>query len=210
MDNWLGFLFMGLSFGLAAGLSPGPLTALVISESLNHGKNAGTRVAISPLITDAPIVFTCVFLVHHLSRFDLVIASISILGSIYLGYLAMQCFRYKKPDFVSASNSNTSLKKGIIANLLSPHPWLFWTTVGGVKLIEARQENILSAGLFLLGMYLLLIGSKIVIAWIIGSTRQVINLKIFVYINYVLGAILLIFGFLFIKQGIKTILNYFL
>ena len=34
----------GLVVGLSAGASPGPLLSLVISETLNHGTRAGTKV----------------------------------------------------------------------------------------------------------------------------------------------------------------------
>lgn len=49
------FLISGIIFGLSAGISPGPLLALVISETLKFGRKEGIKVAIAPLITDIPI-----------------------------------------------------------------------------------------------------------------------------------------------------------
>jgi threonine/homoserine/homoserine lactone efflux protein len=46
------FLLMGIVLGFAAGISPGPLMAMTISESLQHGSREGVKVAISPLVTD--------------------------------------------------------------------------------------------------------------------------------------------------------------
>ena len=48
--------WIGIGLGLAAGISPGPLLTLVISTTLERGFRAGTRIAIAPLITDAPII----------------------------------------------------------------------------------------------------------------------------------------------------------
>ena len=46
----------GVVFGLAAGLMPGPLLALVIQQTLRHGPGEGIKVAAAPLLTDLPIV----------------------------------------------------------------------------------------------------------------------------------------------------------
>ena len=47
-----------LIMGLGEGIKPGPLNTLVITETLQHDWRAGTKVAISPLITDAPVSYT--------------------------------------------------------------------------------------------------------------------------------------------------------
>jgi len=43
MIEELGFLFSGIIFGLAAGISPGPLIALLFSETINMGKKKGLK-----------------------------------------------------------------------------------------------------------------------------------------------------------------------
>ena len=50
------FLFSGVFLGLAAGFAPGPLLTLVITETLQHNLRSGIRVALAPILTDAPIV----------------------------------------------------------------------------------------------------------------------------------------------------------
>ena len=45
-----------LLLGLGEGIKPGPLNTLVITETLQHDWRSGTKVALSPLITDAPII----------------------------------------------------------------------------------------------------------------------------------------------------------
>ncbi len=49
-------LLLGLTIGFSAGVSPGPLLALVVTTSLRHGRWAGFQVAASPLVTDLPII----------------------------------------------------------------------------------------------------------------------------------------------------------
>ena len=46
------YLVAAAVFGLSGGLSPGPLLALVVAETLARGRSSGLAVAASPLITD--------------------------------------------------------------------------------------------------------------------------------------------------------------
>ncbi len=52
------YLLSGITLGLSAGLSPRPLMALVLSETINFGKKAGILVAFAPVLTDIPIILT--------------------------------------------------------------------------------------------------------------------------------------------------------
>jgi len=56
----LNFLTIGTLLGLSAGLAPGPLLTLVISETLQHDIKSGVKVALAPFITDLPIIILTV------------------------------------------------------------------------------------------------------------------------------------------------------
>ena len=60
------FLFSGVVFGLSAGLSPGPLLTLVISETLKHNAKEGIKVSIAPILTDLPIVMITILVLSRL------------------------------------------------------------------------------------------------------------------------------------------------
>jgi threonine/homoserine/homoserine lactone efflux protein len=72
MIEELGFLFSGIIFGLAAGISPGPLLALVFSETIKYGKKEGFKIAFAPLITDLPIVLFVLLILSRLTKYDLI------------------------------------------------------------------------------------------------------------------------------------------
>lgn len=65
-----GFLTTGAILGLSAGIAPGPLLALVISETLRHGMKAGVKVALAPIISDLPIVALTLYILAKLSAFN--------------------------------------------------------------------------------------------------------------------------------------------
>ena len=62
------YLVFGFSFGLSAGLAPGPLTALLMQCSLRGGFASGFRIALSPLLTDLPIILLSFLLVGQLTE----------------------------------------------------------------------------------------------------------------------------------------------
>jgi len=77
-NSMLQFLSIALVLGLSAGLSPGPLLTLVITQTIKYNKTEGIKVAISPLITDLPIVLLALFVFQQLAESDLILAIISI------------------------------------------------------------------------------------------------------------------------------------
>ncbi|MCG8097789.1 MAG: LysE family transporter, partial [Candidatus Thiodiazotropha taylori] len=80
-------LTSGLILGISAGLAPGPLLTLVVSETLQHNIGSGIRVALAPLITDLPIILVMLFIVNELSSMQPVLGLISLLGGCFVFYL---------------------------------------------------------------------------------------------------------------------------
>ncbi|MBP2029148.1 threonine/homoserine/homoserine lactone efflux protein [Methanohalophilus levihalophilus] len=196
------FLLMGLVLGFAAGISPGPLMAMTISETLQHGSKEGIKVAISPLITDILIVSSIVLLLIHFENQESAIALISLTGALYLVHLGISSLRTQNIDIEISNGKKDSLKKGILANFLSPHPYLFWIAIGGPIFFRALEVNILAVVLFIFGFYLLLVGSKIVLALAIGKFSFFLKNKYYLYTIRSLGVVYLIFAMFFITQGL--------
>ena len=67
------FLIAGIILGLSAGIAPGPLLTLVISETIQHNIKSGIKVALAPVITDIPIVLLTFFIISKLSSFNLIL-----------------------------------------------------------------------------------------------------------------------------------------
>lgn len=70
---------------------------------------------------------------------------------------------------VDAVSPHTDVRRGALTNVLSPHPWTFWITVGAPILVGG---GIGGAALLLGAFYLMLIGTKVVLAWIIATGRS--------------------------------------
>jgi len=197
-------LIPGIILGLYAGFSPGPLLLLVISQTFKHGYLEGIKVAVVPIITDLPIVLVSVGFLSLISGYNLLIGSISIIGGLYVAYLAYGSIKTEGLSDNIDIEEPRSLKKGITVNLLNPSPYLFWITVGGPIIIKAYKTSSISPLFFIIGFYTMLVGSKIILAYMTGKSRNLIR-PVYVYIMRILGLFLALFAFYLIKEGIGLI-----
>lgn len=202
-DNILQFISAGVLLGLSSGLSPGPLLTLVLTQTIKHNRAEGIKVALSPLITDLPIILVTVLILSKFAQFDIFLAIISFIGAIFLAYLGVESLRTREMSIDLQDSKSGSLRKGIIANFLNPSPYLFWATVGTPLMFKAYKTDLLTSMLFMVSFYVFLIGSKIVVAILVDRTKQFINQRIYIVIIRILGIGLLIFSLIFLYDGVK-------
>lgn len=198
-------LIAGMTLGFYAGFSPGPLLILVISQTLKHSYKEGIKVAFAPIITDIPIILLTVLFLSLISRYTSILGLISIIGGLYLSYMAYESFKTRGLTEDIEFQEPKSLQKGATVNFLNPSPYLFWITIGGPILINACSESVLSPILFLIGFYMFLVGSKIALAYASSRSREFLTGKIYIYIMHVLGVVLVIFALYFVYHGIQLI-----
>jgi len=175
---------------------------LVISETLLHNTKEGIKVAIAPLITDLPIVLITIFIISRLSTVDFILGVISILGAAFIFYLGFESLLFRGLDIKENLKKPQSLKKGIIANFLNPHPYIFWLSIGAPTVIKAHQVNVLFPVLYLGGFYCCIVGAKIIFAIFVGKSKHLLKSKLYIYTNRFLGILLLFFGVVFLKEGL--------
>ncbi len=196
-----GIFTTALVFGLSAGLSPGPLMTLVITETLKQGVPAGLRIAVAPLLTDAPIIIGSLFLLATFAHAMTFVGIVALLGGCYIAWMGVQNIQFRGVASTTAGRRSSPLRTGIIANLLNPNPYVFWLTVGSPLIFKAARSGILSAALFLALFYGCLVGSKILVAVVVGRSRRFLHSRPYIWIIRTLGVLLLIFAGLFLKEG---------
>jgi len=201
----IGFLATGTVLGLSAGIAPGPLLALVISETLRHGMKAGVKVALAPIISDLPIVALALYILAKLSAFHIILGTISFLGGFVLLYMGYESLVTKGVNLSFRDLKPESFKKGIIVNVLNPHPYLFWVSIGGPASIKAWDQSVFAAVAFIGSFYLLLVGSKILLAVVVGRYRSFLTGRFYVYTMRILGLILLVFALLLFRDGLNLV-----
>jgi len=191
----LTYLALGLSTGISAGLSPGPLLTMVITASLRSGFAGGLRVALSPLITDLPIILLSVLLSTSLPVGALRwVGTVGALVVIGLGVEALHASRNAQlpRDQAAQAAPQGELWRGALVNALNPNPYLFWMAVGGPALVSSWRISPWYTLAFIVSFYGLLIGSKIVVAWLVS--RQAGSLSLTWYRRILAGCGLLLFA----------------
>jgi len=197
------FLSAGIVLGLSAAFSPGPLSTLVISQAIQHGAREGLKVALAPGLTDLPIILVSVFALTRLSKFQEILGLISIIGGLFLVYLAYLSFVADQIDAEAKTTDPRSLGKGTLVNLFNPSPYLFWLTVGAPTVVAAWAQSPLTAAWFLGGFYACLIGGKMSLALMAARSRRLLTGRAYRYVMRILGGLLLILALLLFRDGIR-------
>ena len=188
-------LLTGAALGTAGGLSPGPLTALVIRQALRHGSAEGAKVAVAPLVTDGPLLLGSAWLASVVG--DRGLALISVLGAGFLVWLGVQTLR-SPPLSLTQEGPAGSVVKAVATNLLNPHPYIFWIAVGGPLVATAES---LPALLF--GFFGCLCGSKVLIAIAAGHFREALTGRAYRTVMVLLGLSLFVFAALFLLDAFR-------
>jgi threonine/homoserine/homoserine lactone efflux protein len=192
--------------GLAAGLAPGPLLALVLAQSIRYGTREGLKVAAAPLITDVPIVILSVALVGAAaSAATGLLGAISLAGAIFVAYLGIESLRTTGVEAGRPDEAPRSWARGATVNVLSPHPYLFWITVGAPVLLLAWEQGPLAAAAFLAGFYACLVGAKMVLAVVAGRSGGRLRGGAYRAVMAVLGGLLLLFAFRLGIEGLRLL-----
>lgn len=201
----LEFLTIGILLGISAGFAPGPLLTLVISETLQHDIKSGIKVALAPVITDLPIIIFTVFILSALSNFHFILGIISLAGGFFILYMSYENIISEGCDLKLQKSTPKSFTKGVLANVLSPHPYLFWLSVGAPIITRAMSINTMAAVLFIISFYTCLVTSKILLAILTGKSKSFLCGKTYRHIMHFLGLILAILSFALFFDGLKLL-----
>jgi threonine/homoserine/homoserine lactone efflux protein len=196
------FVTAAVVLGLSSGFSPGPLLTLVIAQTVMHGVKEGIKVALAPLVTDAFIITLAVSVMSRFARAHTVLGWISILGGLFVVYLAWETFRAPEPRVDLTQRQARSLGRGIIVNALNPHPYIFWIAVGAPMIVRAREGSLATAAAFVLCFFISLVGAKVLVAVLVGRTKEVLTGRIYRSVMWLLGLALFLFALFLVRDGL--------
>ncbi len=199
-------LATGAVLGFGAGVAPGPLLGLTITATLRGGWVAGVRTAMAPLISDTPVVLLAVLVVASVPRS--IEQALALAGGavvVWFGLEALGQARHAElPEAGDeADERRRALRRGVVVNLLSPHPWLFWLTIGATQLTAAvRAASWPGPVAFLVGFYGLLVGTKVVVAVLLGVGRTRLRVRGYRRLLGVSGLLLVAAGVLLAFEAV--------
>lgn len=195
------FILAALTFGITAGLKPGPLGIYVIHQTLNRGYAAGFSASFAPFVSDGPIILLAFFVLHSMRNTPLVLACISIAGAVYLFLLAWKLLRTKQRD--SNSNQPGSFLTAVKINLLNPVAYTFWMTAGGTYLVKGTPQQAATFVVFMLGSLAL---SKFMLGASIRILGNRFSDKHYLWLLKSLAIILAGFAINLLIEGVNAVL----
>jgi threonine/homoserine/homoserine lactone efflux protein len=138
----LTYLLQGIMLGFTAGAQPGPFQTYIIAQTMRNGWRHTLIAAFAPLVSDAPIILLCLFVLTRVPEWFQRILYVA--GGLFILYLAWGAFQQWR-NFTALESAppeagQKSLLKAAMMNALSPNPYIFWSLVTGPILLRAWQE----------------------------------------------------------------------
>jgi threonine/homoserine/homoserine lactone efflux protein len=163
---------------------------------LKRNIKEGAKVAFAPILATFPILLVTLPFVSFFSRNGYLLGTLSVAGGIYLLYLAFET--WKPADLASLYITNETegsspFWMGFNAALLSPHPYLFWSTAGAALLIGAWKVGITAAAVFLTSFLGIFFVSKMLLVFIAARLKTSVHSR---GLDFLLRSLsLVLFGF---------------
>lgn len=199
----MNFALAALTFGLVAGLKPGPLGIFVIHQTMSKSNRHGILASMAPLITDGPIILLALLLSLKFDDVGWFISAISILGAAYLANIAYKIFN--APMSINPNGNveaGSSFSTAIKINFLNPSPYIFWLTIGSSYLL---MGTVIEASIFITCALVSLCATKYIVALSIKSLGQRFNPRIYSMILRSLSLPMLAFSVHLLYSGISSL-----
>ncbi len=195
--------------GLSGAISPGPLLAITVEETIKRNFKAGPIIIVGHALLE---LFMVIFLVLGFGNFlkmEKVQIWLSISGGIFLIYFGVSTF-FSTSKFITENYKNLELTKnhflifkGFFVSLSNPYWTVWWITIGIVYLSFALPYGFLGIFLFFIGHILSDFLWYSFISYFIYKSKKVINKKYLKYLSIFFGIFLIGFGiFLIVKKFI--------
>lgn len=144
----MGFvLIFAMGFSIAS--MPGPIMALIATETLRRGVRSGLHAAIAPVCVDGLVMLPLVLVLHAAIPSGIVAVAIGVAGGAFLLWLGVQSLRAWSAALPAVTSSDLatglpSFLKGVLTHLMNPYPYVFWGTVG----LAFVRDGFQTGGLF--------------------------------------------------------------
>ena len=140
-----------------------------------------------------------------LSGFEGILGLISLFGGTLVMVMGIQGLNTRGVDIKIGNVKPRSLLKGVLVNILSPHPYLFWLSVGAPAMSRAWDLSASFAVAFVVSFYFLLISSKITLAVLVGKSKSILKGRGYIYTMKGLGLLLCLLALFLFRDGLRLL-----
>jgi threonine/homoserine/homoserine lactone efflux protein len=168
----LKYVILGGSIAFAAAVQPGPLQAFLLSRVAAGGWRRTLPAALSPVISDGPIAFLMLLMLHRLAGgLENLLKAAGGLLLLYFAWRALAAWRSARQDAaVAAPSAPRTLLQAVAVNLVNPGPYLGWSLVLGPLAIEAWRLAPRFAVALVASFYAAMVATLALIIFLFGAT----------------------------------------
>ena len=168
------YLILGITYGFAAAVMPGPLSTYLISQALTNGWRRTLPATFAPLLSDGPIILLVLLILTRLPLWLEQLLRFS--GGFFVLYLAVGAAKawraHDEREALRVQSSRQSLVKATMVNLLNPNPYLSWTLVLGPLLLKGWRETPGNALTLLVSFYGTMIFIMVMLVALFSAARN--------------------------------------
>lgn len=210
--SYLGLYAWSFGVTLGAVVSPGPVSAAIVTESARRGWRVGPLVATGHALTEVVMVVVLALGIGEVLKHPALAAAVGILGGAFLlwmgGTMAWAAARRKlrlaqvngNPE---AGESRSLIALGIATTLSNPFWYVWWVGVGGGYVLMTHQQGLPSLAAFFLGHISADYAWDTLLASVVGSGRRWLTDILYQVLVLICGLFLIYTGLRFIGAGIS-------
>ena len=190
------------TIALSGALAPGPLLAVVISQSCRRGYKTGPLIILGHAFAEIVMVAMLVLGLSHALKQPFVIKTIAVLGSsvlIVLGVktlLGLRRLTLQTQQETEESAANLTLL-GMTMSFTNPYWTVWWLTVGLGLVMAAGKAGMTGIAVFFLGHILADLLWYSIVSAVIWKNKRFISLKAYKILVGTCAAVLAGFGLYF-------------
>ena len=185
---------------------PGPFQAFLLSQAVKNGWKRTLPAALSPLLSDGPILALVLFVLTQTPQEFLEV--LRIVGGLFILYLGRGAFlTLKKGDTTikpSLDAGRQSFFKAAILNFLNPNPYIFWSVIAGPIMLSGWRKMPGLGISFIVGFYLTFVCSLSVLI-LVFSTAGRLDPRVNKILNGLAALALFAFGLFQIIMGLRAV-----
>ncbi len=199
--------------GFSGAVSPGPLLAYNIKETIRIGFIAGPLVVAGHSLLELVAVAALAFGLAQILNSDPVVAAIGLLGGGFLVWMSWGLLRNPSKDVPYLSGQGTpqsslSLKPlvgGVFVSLSNPFWALWWLTVGAALITRSLEAGLMGIASFYLGHILSDLAWYGFVSATVASGKRFLSQNVYRGIVLVCGSFLGLLGVYFLATGIRLL-----
>jgi threonine/homoserine/homoserine lactone efflux protein len=204
-------IFWGaLVTGLSGAMMPGPVLALVVSETGRRGFWASPEIISGHAVLELVLVVAMVVGLRRYLQSLAVFVFLGLVGGGMLIWMAwgMVTFGLSGPEIETASATGpirSAFLAGAVISLANPYWSVWWATVGASFLQRAAAAGTVATGLFFVGHVSSDYLWYAVVGWIVAVNRRLLTGSVYQWLLYSCAALIGGMGVYFVVSAVRAL-----